>query len=69
MAKKRRQHIPEFTKLKADLKRAKRKIEKKMAKPAAGKPTQAAKKANQKAQSLIRRLRSAYNALGNIETF
>jgi hypothetical protein len=69
MAKKRRQHIPEFKKLKADLKRAKRKIEKSVAKPAAGRPTQAAKKANQKARTLIRRLRSAYNALGNIEPF
>lgn len=69
MAKK-RQSIPEFKKLKADLKKAKRKFEKAVVKPAPGKKTTAAaKKASQKAQGLIRRLKSAYNALGNIEPF
>ena len=70
MAKRTRQHIPQFKKLKADLKKAKRKIEKSMKKPAAGKkPSAVARKANQKAQGLIKRLHSAYKALGNIEPF
>jgi hypothetical protein len=69
MAKRTLRSIPEFKKLKADLKKAKRKIEKSVPKPKGAKPSAVARKAHKRAQGLIKRLRKAYFALGNIEGF
>jgi hypothetical protein len=62
--------IREFEKIKAEIHKAKRKLQKAVVKPTAGtKPSKASKKAGKKAQTLLGKLKQAYLKLGNIEPF
>lgn len=66
----RRQSVPEFKQLKVALKKKKRQLEKQIpAAPAGKKLSKAAKQVHKKKSDLIKMLRTAYNALGNIEPF